>query len=97
MPGNFAHIEGWITPRCEKILRRAIELANEQGYGYLGVEQLVLALGQEPESLPASVWDEPLSLTMEQWQAVITGELPPLKTLEPLTIMIGRDNPPITV
>jgi hypothetical protein len=94
MTENFVRIDGWITPRAEKILRRAIAIATERGYHYLGVEHLALAITEEPDSLPASVWDKPL--TIDEWHAAITENLPPLPTgtqRGPLTITVARNDP----
>jgi ATP-dependent Clp protease ATP-binding subunit ClpA len=94
MTENFVRIGGWVTPRAEKILRRASAIANDLGYNYLGVEHLALAIAEEPESLPASVWDKPL--TIDEWHVAITENLPPLPVgtqCEPLVINVARNDP----
>jgi hypothetical protein len=96
--GNSVHIDGWVTPRLEKVLRRAVELAVERGYNYLGVEHVALAIAEDPDpgSLPTTVWDEPL--TIDAWHAAITANLPPLPAEsstqhEPLAITVARNDP----
>ncbi|GAB7066107.1 hypothetical protein H7J06_02220 [Mycobacterium hodleri] len=37
-------ITSWVTPRLEQILNRAAEIANENGYNYLGDEHVLLAM-----------------------------------------------------
>jgi ATP-dependent Clp protease ATP-binding subunit ClpA len=93
MTENFVRIHGWVTPRAEKILRRAIAIATDRGYNYLGVEHLALAIAEEPESLPASVWGKPL--TIDGWHAAITENLPslPAEQCEPLAITVARNDP----
>jgi ATP-dependent Clp protease ATP-binding subunit ClpA len=90
---NFARIDGRVTPRAERILRRAVAIANDRGYNYLGIEHLALAIAEEPESVPASVWDKPL--TIDEWHTAITENLPPLPadTDEPLVITVARETP----
>ena len=41
-------ITPWVPVGLEKILRRAADIANERGNGYLGQEVLTLALLEEP-------------------------------------------------
>jgi ATP-dependent Clp protease ATP-binding subunit ClpA len=93
---NFVRIDGWVTPRLEKILRRAVNVATERGYNYLGVEHLALAIAEDPDSLAATVWDEPL--TIDGWHAAITANLPALPAesstqFEPLTVAVARNDP----
>jgi Clp amino terminal domain, pathogenicity island component len=91
---NHVRISGWVTPRAETVLRRAIAIANDRGYNYLGVEHLALAIAEEPESLPARVWDKPL--TIDGWHVAITENLPGLPVgtqCEPVTITVARSDP----
>jgi ATP-dependent Clp protease ATP-binding subunit ClpA len=96
--GNNVHINGWVTPRLEKVLRRAVELAVEHGYNYLAVEHVALAIAEDPDpgSLPTTVWDKPL--TIDAWHAAITANLPsqPDESAtqhEPLAITVARNDP----
>jgi ATP-dependent Clp protease ATP-binding subunit ClpA len=91
---NQFRINGWVTPRAETVLRRAIAIANDRGYNYLGVEHLALAIAEEPESLPARVWDKPL--TLDEWHDATTENLPGLPVgiqYEPLTVNVTRSDP----
>jgi hypothetical protein len=92
--GNYVRIDGWVTPRLEAILRRAVEIAAE--YGYLGVEHVALAIAEDGDSLPVHLWDKPL--TVEGWRDAVTASLPPLPAetvtrSEALTVSVGRDDP----
>jgi hypothetical protein len=94
--GNHAIINGWITPRAETVLRRAVAIAVDRGYHYLGVEHLALAIAEEPLSLPARVWDNNKALTIDEWHAAITENLPGLPVgtqCEPLSIAVARNDP----
>jgi ATP-dependent Clp protease ATP-binding subunit ClpA len=88
---NQALINGWVTPRAETVLRRAIAIANDRGYNYLGVEHLALAIAEEPVSLPVRVWDG--SMTVDQWHDAIIENLPGLPKIqsEPVTITVSRN------
>lgn len=87
--GNHALIEGWVTPRAETVLRRAVAIAVDRGYHYLGVEHLALAIAEEPLSLPARVWDK--ALTIDEWHGAITENLPAVPAdTQPLTIKVSR-------
>jgi ATP-dependent Clp protease ATP-binding subunit ClpA len=91
---NQFRINGWVTPRAETVLRRASAIANDLGYNYLGVEHLALAIAEEPESLPARVWDKPL--TIDEWHTAITENLPGLPVgtqCKPLTVNVTRSDP----
>jgi ATP-dependent Clp protease ATP-binding subunit ClpA len=93
---NFVRVDGWVTPRLERILRRAVEISTEHGYNYLGVEHLALAIAEDPQSLPISVWQEPL--TADEWRTAITAALPGLPVgtsaqSDPLTVTVARNDP----
>lgn len=94
--GNALHINGWVTPRLEKLLRRATEISTERGYNYLGVEHIALAMIEDPDALPMSIWDE--AITVDQWRDLISANLPELPTEatiqpEPLTVVTTRNDP----
>jgi hypothetical protein len=69
-------ISGWVTPRLEDVLLRAAQLANDQGYNYLGVEHVTLAILEDAASLPMRQWDG--AVTSTGWRDAIVASLPPL-------------------
>lgn len=87
---NVTRIEGWITPRLERVLQRSVQISSERGYNYLGVEHVALALIEEPHSVPGQCWNG--AMTAEEWSAAILRALPaaPDGQNTPVTIQTNR-------
>ncbi|MFI6173868.1 hypothetical protein ACIBCN_44355 [Nocardia sp. NPDC051052] len=76
------HVNGWITPRLEEVLQRAVDIANEFGYRQVHVEHVALAIAEDPES-PTSR-DGATPLTAQQWRRAFLDALPPVEPTDRL-------------
>jgi len=71
-------VTSWVTPGCEKNLRRAAEISNDAGYHYLSDEHIVLAMLENPRSYLSRNLLDGVAYTREQLHEVMRECLPPL-------------------
>ena len=90
---NVTRINGWITPRLERVLRRGAQISSANGYNYLAVEHVALAIIEDEHSLPSRSWRG--SMTVDEWRSAICNSLPDLSNnvytpREPVRIETNR-------
>ncbi|HKR48166.1 MAG TPA: Clp protease N-terminal domain-containing protein [Pseudonocardiaceae bacterium] len=90
---NVTRINGWITPRLERVLQRSAQISSANGYNYLAVEHVALAIIEDENSLPSRSWQG--SMTADEWRRAMLISLPDPSTnvytpLEPVQIETSR-------